>query len=89
MGWLSLAAGLVKLASLVMRMFERKNIEDAGMAKATLASLRKSGRIIEDAISAARYVRSDPHSLYAKRLREKYTIPGNGRKKRSKPVSGS
>ena len=73
MFWLSLLSGLVKLTVAVLRFVERKDLIDAGMAKAALASLTATGKTVDDAIAAARAVRDDPDSSYVRKLRDKYT----------------
>ena len=59
-----------------MKYLNTKTLIDAGMAKATLQGIRSASNAVNDAISAARYVRHDPNSRHAKRLREKYTVGG-------------
>ena len=74
MTWLSIAAGLVKLVTAIIGYLDKKQLIDAGMAKAALANLRKSNAAIDDALKAARAVRRNPNSDYARRLRDKYTV---------------
>ena len=73
---LQLAKLLLALAGAVMKYLNNKTLIDAGMAKAILQGIRSATDAVNDAIRAARYVRHDPNSPYAKRLREKYTLGG-------------
>lgn len=67
---------LLMLAGAAMEYVNRKQIMDAGMAKAILQGIRSATNAVNDSINAARSVRHDPNSPYAKRLREKYTLGG-------------
>lgn len=74
MTWLSIALGFVKLATVIIGYLDKRQLIDAGMAKAALAKLKESNEVIDDALKAARAVRTDPDSDYVKRLRDKYTV---------------
>ncbi len=83
MGWLTLIAGLVKFASLVMKMVERKGIIDGATAQAVIRSLNRTSNLIAKALDARRDVRDNPDSDYAQRLRRDNTLKsGDGGDKR-------
>jgi hypothetical protein len=73
MGWLQLANLLLGLAKTLLDYVDRRQLIDAGMAKAALEGIQKTNEVIDDALQAARAVRDDPNSDYARRLRAKYS----------------
>lgn len=74
MGWLELANLLLGLAKSVLDYMGRKQLIDAGMARAALDGIQRTNEVIHDALRAARAIRDDPDSDYARSLRAKYAV---------------
>lgn len=70
---LAIVRGTLALANMLVGFLDTKQKMDAGMAKAFLQTIKQGNQIINDAQKSIRYVRDNPNSEYARKLREKYT----------------
>lgn len=68
MGWLSLAAALLKFVNLIMGYVDKKQLLDAGEAKNAVKAMEAVHAEVEHVRSSIAAIRTDPG--YAARLRQ-------------------
>lgn len=73
MGWLSIAAGLLKIVNLIAGYLKDRQLIDAGKAEAIVEGTQHVSAMVDDAAKGATGMQFD--SDWSKRVRDKYRKP--------------